>query len=278
MPNLERVRPSPIAGRWYPADPAQLRRAVKHSLATARLAALPHAPIAVLAPHAGHSYSGDVAGVAFAALQGYTYDLVAIVGPLHYPYPYTLITSLHSAYATPLGEVPIDVPAQRALEAALQRHNQTLTGIAQDPEHALEIELPFLQCAISADFTLLPVMVRSEQAGVCKALGQSLADALSGRRALLVASSDLSHFKSALQARQLDQTILQHVTALDPEGLLQTQSAGRGYACGAGALAAVLWAAKALGAKHGATLRYATSGDITGDQREVVGYAAAVLW
>jgi AmmeMemoRadiSam system protein B len=219
-----------------------------------------------------------VAGYAFAALHDLKPDIVAIVSPMHYPYPEALLTTAHQAYATPLGEIPVDSDALVALDEALK--NQMgfgLTRIANDPEHSLEIELPFLQRALSAPFSLLPVMVREQSSRLMKFLGQSLATVLKDRQVVLVASTDLSHFYTQSVAYQLDHQILQQVEAFNPAGVIQVEESGKGFACGRGALASVMWAAQALGADRAQILNYATSGDVTGDFSQVVGYGAAVF-
>jgi AmmeMemoRadiSam system protein B len=231
-----------------------------------------------MAPHAGHRYSGPVAGYAFAALHGLKPDLVAVCSPMHYYTSYPLLTTAHQAYATPLGPLPVDREALQALEECLQsKLGFGLTPVKNDPEHSLEIELPFLQRAIPGEFRLLPVMVREVTPQVTQALGGCLSAVLRGRNALLLASTDLSHFYSQEVAESLDSEVLRQVEALDPQGVLQVEEEGRGFACGRGALAAVLWAAKDLGADTARVLNHATSGDVTGDFSQVVGYAAAVF-
>ena len=144
-------------------------------------------------------------------------------------------------------------------------------------EHSLEIELPFLQRVLTSQFRLLPVMVRDQTPGIIETFGRSLARVLSKRSVLLVASSDLSHFYDQLQAEQLDVEMLSRVEAFDPLGVLQAEEEGKGFACGRNAIAAVLWAAKELGADSVKILKHATSGDVTGDYSGVVGYAAAII-
>jgi len=130
---------------------------------------------------------------------------------------------------------------------------------------------------LPGDFQLLPLMVRELRAGVLEIIGQSLAEVLKDRPSLLVASSDLSHFFPQQVAEQLDRNVLDRVEALDPAGVLRIEEEGKGFACGRGAVAAVLWAAQALGADCAQVLHYATSGHVTGDFTQVVGYAAAVI-
>ncbi len=273
------VRPSPIAGQWYPANPARLAQEVDGYLDRAKLPDIPGEAVGVVAPHAGHRYSGPVAGYAFAAIRDLNPEIVAVVSPLHYMHPDPLLTTAHDAYATPLGPVRVDCEAVRSLHRYLKRSaGLGLSAIANDPEHSLEIELPFLQRALGGPFDLLPVMLRDQSQATVRWLGEGLAHVLRERRALLVASSDLSHFYPQPVAAQLDNEFLRQVEAFDPVGVLQVEKDGRGFACGRGAVASVLWAAKGLGAKRVQLLHYATSGDVTGDYNRVVGYAAAVIY
>jgi AmmeMemoRadiSam system protein B len=278
MNNPTGVRPSPIAGQWYPGDPFQLARSVDRYLDSARLPEIEGRVLGVIAPHAGHRYSGAVAGHAFAALRGREPELVAVVAPMHHPYTEPVLTSAHRAYATPLGEIPIDSGAIALANEILQEELGTgLSPVAGDPEHALEIELPFLQRALGGKFGLLPVMLRDQSPRVAQALGRALAHALQGREALLVASSDLSHFYKQADAETFDSEMLRRMAAFDPEGVLAAEGEGQAFACGRGAIAAVLWAARAQGADRVQVLHYATSGDVTGDYSSVVGYGAAAV-
>jgi AmmeMemoRadiSam system protein B len=272
------VRPSPIAGQWYPGDPRRLAASVDQYINDATLPELDGAVVANVAPHAGHIYSGPVAGYAFAALRGLKPDLVAVASPMHYPLPQPLITTAHSAYQTPLGPIPIDADALKMLDAHLREIlGMALSYVKRDPEHSLEIELPFLQRVLTSEFRLLPIMVRDVSAHVTRGLGMALARTLQGRNAILVASTDLSHFYNQKVANALDDEMLRRVEAFDPEGVLQAEDEGVGFACGRGALAAVLWAAKELGGDTVKILHHATSGDVTGDYSQVVGYGAAVV-
>ena len=277
MSTIPAVRPASIAGTWYEANPQALARAVDAYLDQASLPDLPGEVIALIAPHAGHIYSGPVAGYAFAAARGLTPELVAIVSPMHHLYVQPLLTTAHSAYATPLGEIPVDSEAVSDLDSRLyETLGYGLIPVANDQEHSLEIELPFLQRALKSAFHLLPVMLRAQTPEVARQIGESLAETLRGKNALLVASTDLSHFYTQTIANKLDAALLGQVAAFSPEGIFDLEQNGRGEACGIGALTAVLWAARALGADTVKVLKHATSGDVTGDFRRVVGYGAAV--
>ena len=141
----------------------------------------------------------------------------------------------------------------------------------------MEIELPFLQRALAAPFSLIPIMMRDQSIRVSKTLGEALAQILADRNTLLVGSTDLSHFHPQSKANQFDQELLHRIQAFDPEAVIQAEDDGVGFACGRAAVAAVLWAAQALGANHVQVLNYATSGDVSGDYNQVVGYGAAVI-
>ena len=272
------IRPSPIAGRWYPGNAKQLTTSVDAYIDAAQLPEINGEVVGVMAPHAGHVYSGPVAGYAFGAVRGMQPELVAVVSPMHQPYSQPLLTSAHQAYQTPLGSITIDQAAVAELNKKLEQElGFGLTPVRSDMEHSLEIELPFLQRALAKEFHLLPVMVRDQSARVGQALGRALANVLAARDALLVASTDLSHFYDQDQAKILDSEMLRQVEAFNPLGVLEAEEQGKGFACGRNALAAVLWAATDLGANTVQILKHATSGDITGDYSEVVGYASAVI-
>jgi AmmeMemoRadiSam system protein B len=272
------LRPSPIAGRWYSDDPQKLHLSIKQYIDGAKLPDVKGQIVAIIVPHAGHVYSGPVAGYAFAAIQNLAPDLVAIISPMHQAYYQPLLTSAHAGYYTPLGSVMIDVDAVDQLDRQLEADlGFGLTGVANDTEHSLEIELPFLQIALKNKFNLLPVMVRDQSMKVSQVLGISLARVLKGKKALLVGSTDLSHFYPQQTAERFDHEMIRQLEAFSPEGMFAADDDGKGFACGLPAVAAVLWAARELGADQVKVLRYATSGDITGDFSSVVGYAAAIV-
>lgn len=272
------IRPPLFAGSWYPARPERLAREIDRYLAEASPEVPPGILWGVITPHAGLRFSGPVAASAFACLRGLRPEIVALVGPIHRPVADVMLTSGHDAYATPLGRALVDSDARARLDAGLrERLGAGLMSVRHDGEHALEIELPFLQ-RVLGDFTLLPVMVGTRNVQAVEALGHALAAALRDRAALLVASSDLSHYATQAIAQRLDREILRRITAFDPRAVLEAVDEGAAYACGDAAIAAVLWAAGDLGADRVRVVHYATSGDLTGDYRRVVGYGAAVIW
>jgi len=272
------VRPSPIAGTWYSANPQQLKRAVDSYIDEADLPKLPGEVIGVVAPHAGYRYSGAVAGHAFKSVKGKSFDLVVVVSPLHQYHPHPILTSAHSAYRTPLGDIPIAEEQLEKIDQTLQERIRVgMTPIANDQEHSLEIELPFLQCSLANDFKLIPIMLRDQTRRTARILGKALADCLKDESVLLVASSDLSHFYPEAVANQLDDKVLSTLVEFSPEGLFDLKDAGEGHACGLSAIATVLWCTQEIGGNGVTLLNYDTSASSTGDSSSVVGYGAAAI-
>jgi AmmeMemoRadiSam system protein B len=272
------VRPSPIAGRWYPDQPEALTWELNQYLDQARVEPPGGKIWGIVVPHAGYYYSGQVAAYAFKCLHGLQPEVVAVISPFHHGHHAPLLTTAYEAYKTPLGLVEVDTQSVNELDHALrERLDHGLTMLHHDTEHSLEIELPFLQ-HILGQFRLLPVMIQDQRLIVAKALGQALAVTLQRRAALLVASSDLSHFYPHKTACRLDAELLRRPEAFDPQGVMEAETEGVGFACGRAAIAAVLWATRHLGANRVRILHHATSGDVTGDLDSVVGYGAALIW
>jgi AmmeMemoRadiSam system protein B len=267
------VRPPVCADdRWYPASPQALRQEVTDYLEHAPALDLPGDVLGLIAPHAGYFFSGHVAGASYRQVRGRDYASVVLVGPDHRGLTFgELAFSDFDAWHTPLGDVPIDRELVTALEQRLH-----LRCVRRDSEHSLEVQLPFLQTALTG-FKLLPIMMGDPSPAVCRELGQAIADAVRGRRALLVASTDLSHYYPYEQAKRLDQNTLKYVLDFDPAGFAEALTRGEALACGGGPVAAVMFAARALGATQAHLVKYANSGDVWEDKSRVVGYAAVAL-
>jgi hypothetical protein len=245
--------------------------------------ALPGRLLALVAPHAGHTYSGSTAAHAYALARGTAFRRVVLLGPLHRPISGSrlgpLMAPAEEAYETPLGAVPVD----RAFIAALGRH-VPLAEVRRDAEHSLEIQLPFLQVALER-FSLVPLMLGEHIAdpgatGRLDALAGALAE-LSDAETLLIASTDLTHLDDYAAVVRLDRKLVELVAAFDVAALASALAAEEVQACGATGLVAVLSAAKRLGATGAQVLAYATSGDVTGDRRPgtyTVGYLAAAVY
>jgi hypothetical protein len=197
---------------------------------------------------------------------------------MHRPYDQPLLTTTHSAYFTPLGSVPVDRTALKDLDVLLKSElGYGMTPVARDSEHSLEIELPFLQRVFQHDWKLLPIMVRALDERVSEGLGKALATVLRDKNAVLVASTDLSHFFEHETALTYDRAMLKEIEALNPAGAFDLDRTRKGFACGLGAFTSVLWACKKLGADTVKVLQHATSADVTRDYSSVVGYGAAAI-
>jgi len=269
------VRESVIAGSWYPGNPSRLTQDIQGYLAQVPEHKLEGELIALIAPHAGYVYSGQVAAHAYKLLQGKHYDIVVIVAPSHRAYFKGASVYPHGGYRTPLGIVPV---AEEITEALMQQ-SPLISSIPQAhaQEHSLEIQLPFLQVVLG-EFRLVPIVMGEQDFRTCEEVSKAVAAVIKGKNALLIASTDLSHFHPYKEAVGLDQAVLKRVDAFDPEGLSKDLGKGRCEACGGGPVVTVMLAAQARGADQGEVLHYANSGDVTGDRSSVVGYMAGVLY
>jgi hypothetical protein len=229
--------------------------------------------LGLVAPHAGYLFSGHVAGAAFAGLKEGDFETVVLLGPDHRGATGGRAATLNvEAWRTPLGDVPV---AWEVLDALRPQFPFTL--LPSDEEHALEIELPFLQMTLK-QFKLAPLIMGDQSPETCRRLGTALAQVISGST-LLVASSDLSHYFDDETARRLDQATLAYILNLDGEGLAtRVEESRQPLACGAGPVAVLLHAAGALGASQATLRKYATSADVHPLRKDrVVGYAAVAI-
>ena len=272
------IRPSAVAGTWYPGDPGALRAAVDGHLAEAELTPAGDV-VAVIAPHAGLVYSGPVAAHAYRAVAGRPYDVVVLAGPSHYHGFEGVAIWPAGAFETPLGPVAVEAGvADRLLASPVVGTHP----VAHDREHALEMQLPFLQ-EVLPDVPIVPLLLGYQERPTIEALAEALAEGCAGLTPLLVASTDLSHYFDADRAAALDQVVVDHVDRFDAAGLLAEYESyslnerGRYVACGGGAAIAVMLAAARLGADRARVLRRADSGDVSGDKSAVVGYLAAAF-
>lgn len=275
--NIQVRQPRFADNQWYSASQPQLQADIEQYLAETPPEADLGQVVGLVAPHAGHFFSGHVAGAAFRPLQPGAFQTVILIGPDHRGLAPGQIATLNvEAWRTPLGDIPVD---WELLERVQQQIN--LRTVMADDEHSLEIELPFLQVALQA-FKLVPLIMGNQSLQMCRTLGQALIKAIDHRQdVLLVASSDLSHFYDDATARRLDEGTLRFVLEMDADGLIEhvenARRRGEPLACGAGPIAAIIHAAKALGASRSQLIKYATSADVSARAESVVGYAAVAL-
>jgi len=269
------VRPSPIAGAWYPGEARAIRAEVERYLADVPAAPLPGRLIGLIAPHAGLRYSGPVAAHAYATLRGRARLVAVLVGPSHRATFDGVALYDRGAFETPLGRVAID----EATAARLLEGNDVVVADERPHrlEHSLEMHLPFLQHLVP-DLRIVPLLMGSQVREEVDALASVLARVAGTPDALLIASSDLSHYHPAKVANRLDAEVIAEVEALRPEALMDLLERSREHACGGGPMVAVMKASRAAGARAARVLRYADSGDAgERDKSRVVGYLAAAL-
>jgi AmmeMemoRadiSam system protein B len=272
------IRPAAVAGTWYPGTPGALSRDVDEFLDAA--SAGPGGDLrAIIAPHAGLMFSGPVGAYAYKATFHAEFDVAVLVGPSHFvPFEGAAIWP-SGGFDSPLGVARIDEAGAEAL--ARSPIVQALPS-AHRREHSLEMQLPFLR-RVHPELPIVPVLIGFQRRDTINALADAIASAFGDRQPLLVASTDLSHYFDAKTAAALDGRVQQHVSAFDADGLLDLfeeypeHERGRYVACGGGAAVAVMKAARALGAIEGRVLKYAHSGEISGDYDGVVGYVAAAF-
>jgi len=275
------IRQSVIAGDWYPGQPDVLRRTLKGYLADAEKVELEGELKALISPHAGYAYSGPTAAYAYKQLEnGHAFDTVAVLSPLHQAYLGRFAVTKASHYETPLGLVEVDAELVEALGKEV-----TLNRAGFDGEHSLEIQLPFLQQVLGT-FTLLPVMLGEPLTSdrgltACRELSAALAKLMRDRKALIVASTDLSHLYDYDDVVRHDRVMVELVERFDIEGLARALIEGRCHACGGAPVVTTLLTAQALGANRATVLHYTNSSDVTGNRRPgsyIVGYMAAAIY
>ncbi len=264
-----------VSGRFYPSDPADLAREVRAYLAPSpgagRAPAASRPALGVVAPHAGYVYSGAVAGATFARVE--VPDRVVLLCPNHTGSGARVAAWPGGSWRMPLGPVPVNVEMTGEIVAA---GLATPDREAHRREHALEVELPFLQVRNPA-VSIAALCVGHLPFARCREIGEGLARVARRHGALLVASSDMSHHLPAAVAREKDGMAIERMLALDPQGLHEVVTREEISMCGFVPATILLVAAIAEGARAAELVRYATSGDVTGDPGSVVGYAGLVL-
>lgn len=268
------VRQPAVAGRFYPRDPEDLRAEVRGYLSGLNSVSAPERAIGCIAPHAGYMYSGHVAGAVFARVE--IPRRCIVLCPNHTGMGRPLAIMSEGAWGTPLGEVPISAE----LAAALKQRFPALQedSAAHRAEHAAEVELPFLQTR-QPELAFVPIALGTTQFEILEQLGLALADVIAWEKdpILIVASSDMNHYESDVVTRVKDHRAIERILTLDPRGLHEVVTQQNISMCGMGPAVTMLTAARKLGAKSAELVKYATSGDVSGDRVMVVGYAGVVV-
>ena len=265
------VRRPAVAGRFYPADPAELRAEIESHVPTRTRHA---SALGCVIPHAGYMYSGHVAGAVYARLK--LPRRIVILCPNHTGVGKPLAIMSEGTWLTPLGEAHID--AELAAELKQEFHVLEDDIYAHLAEHSLEVQLPFLQ-VLSKDFSFVPICIGVGGFDVLSHLGEMIAKVIARQRepVLVIASSDLNHYETDSVTRHKDHKAIDQMLAFDPRGLFDTVKRERISMCGYGPVVSMMTAARRLGATHAELAKYATSADVSGDRDHVVGYAGIVV-
>jgi len=278
-----RVRRPAVAGQFYSSNSTHLTSEIREAFLGAQgPGRLPPGEfegdiIATVNPHAGYVYSGGFASNSFYALSSKKgADIAVVLGPNHYGLGSGVAAPESEAWETPLGKVEIDVPAARRL--LTDSHLVDLDDAAHRREHSIEVQVPFLQFTFGAGFKLLPISMALQDMSTAIEVGDQVGRLLRDRNYVLIASSDFTHYEPASEAKEKDEEALARILDFDVAGLYHVIEKRDLTMCGYGPIAAVMTAAKQLGAVKARLLRYGSSGDVTNDFSSVVGYASVAFY
>jgi len=271
---MNNIRPPAVAGLFYPSDSIKLLAEIQNMLSAVESKPVASNIFGIVSPHAGYVYSGKTAAYGFNLLKNKNYDKVIIISPSHREYFAGASIFNGDAYETPLGVVEIDKElAQKIIEGSktiffgMEGHRQ---------EHAIEVQIPFLQTVLT-DFKIVPIVMGDQGEVFVDDLANQIAKAVDDKT-LIVASSDLSHFYSKQKAFELDSIVAKHISDFDYEKLQNDLNSRKCEACGGGPIVVLMKAAGLLNKKKSMLLHRSDSGDVSGDNSEVVGYLSAAIY
>ncbi len=265
------MRKCAVAGQFYPASEHVLTQELEDCFSGIEMVH-DKSVKGIVVPHAGYTYSGHTAAYGYARIP--PADTFILIGPNHTGYGQAVSVSVDT-WDTPLGSVESDIELIDALGAGVIAKDED----AHIYEHSLEVQLPFLKTMFSHDFKIVMMCMGLQDQNVAAIVGSKIADAIrqTGRNAVIIASSDFSHYIDASTAQHIDMDIIDSITELDVDGIYRKLSTHNASMCGYGPVATMLTATKKLGATEGRLLHYSNSGDVTGDMTAVVGYGAIAI-
>ncbi|MBT8380612.1 MAG: AmmeMemoRadiSam system protein B [Ignavibacteria bacterium] len=271
---MKNVRPAQVAGYFYPADPEKLSMDISLLLDKNKSEHHVKKVFGIVSPHAGYVYSGGTASHAYNLLKGKTYKSVVVISPSHSEYFPGVSVFEGDAYETPLGVLEVD---KEFTEKMTKNSSIIFSGFeGHRKEHALEVQLPFLQSVLQ-NFKIVPLVMGDQTKAIVDALSTKLAE-ICDDETLIVASSDMSHFHSKTDADKLDSIVESRINNFDFESLQEDLEFNNCEACGGGPIVVLLKAASLKNIKHSKVLHRSDSGDVTGDSDGVVGYLSAVIY
>ena len=270
MTTPEKVRTAVVSGQFYPEEPELLRKKIRQFLSAAQGVPAPDVR-ALIVPHAGYDYSGQIAAEAYKLVEGRKFDSVVIIAFLHRVFLQGVLVDDVAAYETPLGRVPVD--RQLAREIRMFRPLFQIAMPDRLEEHSLEVQIPFLQETIPG-LKIVPIYIGVQDIANITVLSDALAKTLAGRNTLVVATTDLSHFHSYETASRMDKALITMFENGNAKAIYDAYVKEEAEACGMGPVLTSIVLAKKMKWSGPRLVRYANSGDVTGDRSSVVGYAA----
>lgn len=277
-------RPPAVSGIFYPSNPFELQKSLEQSFLDMNFGPGRMPPsldrkkiYGIISPHAGYAYSGSVAANGYYQVSNMNYETVIMTGPNHYGIGSGVATMRQSLWKTPLGDVEVNTDFADTISKNTVIDMDDFSHIR---DHCLEVQLPFLQCIRKDDtFRIVPIIMNLQDIETAKDVGRTIAQAITSAstKALLIASSDFTHYEPNEEAHRKDLELIDTILSLDVSSFYSVLERLDISACGYGAIASIMIAVKELGASKGELLRYATSGDTTGDKSSVVGYASIVF-
>jgi AmmeMemoRadiSam system protein B len=274
------IRTPAVAGMFYPSEKNKLNKLIDdcfvHHLGPGENSQKENRKeiFGVICPHAGYAYSGPIACHSFYSISSESPELFIIVGPNHWGIGRSVATMKDCQWETPLGEVEVDSEAAEEISQISQ--NIKLDFFSHTREHSLEVQLPFLQKKFS-NFKILPISLINQSKEVAKDVGLAIAKIAERKRTIIIGSSDFTHYEPNEFAHEQDSALIEPILEMDVDRFYEVLEKRKVTACGYGAIASTIIACKELGATKGELLKYATSGDVTGDMSSVVGYGSIVF-
>ena len=275
------IRTPAVSGTFYPDDEKELKSLIRdcfiHPIGPGKIptADSNRKIYGVICPHAGFVYSGPVACHSFYAISSSTSNLAIMVGPNHYGIGQNVASMIDAGWKTPLGLVEID--SESALELREDLDIMEFDSFSHSKEHSIEVQVPMLQETFSREMKILPISLINQEQKIATQVGTAIAKIAEKKDALLIGSSDFTHYEENEFAHRQDLALIEPILKLDVDEFYKVLYERKVTACGFGAIAATMIASKELGATEGKLLKYATSGDVSGDKSSVVGYASIIF-
>ncbi|MFZ0202681.1 MAG: MEMO1 family protein [Nitrososphaeraceae archaeon] len=276
-------RPPAVSGIFYPSNPSELRKSVEQSFldrkfgpGTISTSYVNRRIYGLVSPHAGYAYSGSVAANGFCQISNMEYDTVIMTGPNHYGIGSGVATMRETLWKTPMGNVEVnnDFVNRISKDSVID-----VDDFSHSRDHCLEVQLPFLQFMKNDNFKIVPIILMLQDIETAREVGKLISHTMKSENTngLIIASSDFTHYEPNAEAHRKDLELIDAISSLEVASFYETLERLDISACGYGAIASVMIAVKELGASRGELLKYATSGDITGDTSSVVGYASIIF-